>query len=472
MRIWIGACLVVAACSGGGSTEPPAPDAGPNDKDAGYVIRDAGADVDMRPRCGNGVCEDGRYDKPDFGESVITCSEDCGFEAWGCSHSDEGCRCGSTYELGDEAFSRDDCAWPGTLCVPWNRIGRADSQVPDQTCVRPCETDADCGTDPTGEERVCADIELPEGAPQLGRACADRRAEIDEHCGWSLTTDVRVIGARVYTGDEMVACGAGATCVLGVDPTFHSDEGVCVIRCGREDDPPCPSAFPYCNPRVMVGTSSTAQRSVGVCSAQRGLGAVCEIRSRDRAGLASRCDTAGGELRCLTQEGSNRGHCVAPCEGACADDPQNGAMSCVADFFDDGFGVCAHDDCGTFPDTCDGDGWGGDGRYCRALTEAAGACVDREYWSAPSKVDSTGALAHQGDNCTTSRSIFCPEPAECVDIAVEDGGLCMLTCDRDAPDAIATCIDGLTALGFGTTNATCAQPFGLEGHRGICGSDD
>ncbi len=467
--------LLVTFCLYACSGDEPA-DVTPRDSGAD---RDGGADnPDAGPYCGDGVC-----DAPD--ESFVNCLADCPtVEA--CPEGQEGCNCTSSFTPGDTAFEAGDCE-AGMLCIPWDVLSERGQEVvlPNQTCVKPCTTDAECGMTVGGDPRHCVNMDFQGASASVGRICVDELAELDAFCGGSKNDEVLVntMGARLRTLGTQVGCAGDAVCRFNLFDTLNPDEGACVQPCGRAGDAACPTAFPYCNPIGLAVGTSTA----GVCSVGRlGFGSPSNWTEQDdTAGLTTFCDadTAADIVvldlnvldipAFLCVEECNEGGTSpdAPCVSTDATNP----VVCQVLDADTGDGVCIHGDADSFPDSCGGDGAFGNGRgewgvqFGDDDAIPANWCVDRlDPLLLPSAFDSAGNLSTQGDDCGRDLDVFrCPEPSFCAGDG-QGGGLCLTGCLLQEDPTY--CEDAHTALGLGTTNAGCVMT-GTSTVVGLCGGD-
>ena len=467
------------------------------DDDTINPIRDGGptTQIDAGPRdggstnsCGNNICEDGTNGTQDLGESFINCAQDCD-RPDPCPDGTEGCECNSNFTPGDTAFMQEDCIDADNLCIPWDTISErgAENMLPSQSCVKTCVNDADCGMNDDGSARRCVNMDYQGASIPIGSICVDRVAELDAYCGGSRNTTLHVTndGATVHTGDEMVGCGPQATCWFGLGSTFalNPDEGICLQLCGGAGLPACEAAFPYCNPGFAEVMTSTGAVEVGICSsAQRGVGSWCGSEDDDKAGLSELCDFSDdtvGDVRCVGL-GLPLGMCMELCNADanpavnCQNtDATQGPLYCVDDLLNDGdTGICFHPNCDDSPDTCEGAGSDGNGRFCLSLTaEGDGLCGDRldPVHATPGTLDTMLGITN-GDDCNADDMGFarCPEPTRCVTTAQSGEGSCFVGCAT--ADGPSYCETELTDLGVGTTNATCAAVF-MDTSVGLCAGD-
>lgn len=468
-RTWTFAIAVVIGfgCTGGGSEDPPEiRDGGPRD---GGETRDGGEDGG--PVCGDGICDTAG------GEDSINCTVDCFIDR--CPDGTEGCECNSTFAQGDQEFLQDDCD-VGLLCVPWDTIsGRNDLTGPLQSCVKPCELDADCG-----QGRACVESFGFGDGTGAGRICVDRVAQQDEYCGTTKLVTPRVAQATVRTPEEQVGCGPESQCAFGILGDLNIDEGVCLQFCGQPGLAPCGGETPYCNPNLLTTTATDGtQLPLGVCSkAQLGVGSWCRPDEPNSPTITQICDTSDdtvGDVRCINF-GLPYGLCMevcdtrtnppaTPCEGTDAD--QGGDLYCVNDLLQGGGGLCMSPNCSNTPDTCAGPGAESNGRFCFTATEAGdGLCVDRRGDPlSPGALNSDGLLTTEGDDCRADEMGFteCPDNTFCVG-AQGGGGACVIGCAQNG--GAAYCSGALADLGQGADNATCA-PVLVDTTLGLCGGD-
>lgn len=465
------AALAAAACAG--ETVDPVPrDAGP--------LRDAGP-RDSGPRdsgtiawCGDGICHDGRFGTNNLGETCFNCPEDC------VCHPDgfEGGDCASSFEPGDTEFARDGCA-DDLLCIPWDIMsGRDDLLGPLQTCVRPCETDRDCGRHPAfGTPRFCTDgIHVFGSTVSVAKICVDELRASDEYCGASNNSVPRAPGVDVYTPNAMVGCDGDARCAIGLLEDINPDEGVCLQFCDGPDAPPCPLDRPYCNPHAVGGRA--------VCSQGRfGVGSWCGKRTYRTAGLTAQCDTSTntpGLVECVDLALDDFGLCLERCDTSTATpracegvDPTHGPLVCVPG--EPGLEFCGTPSCSIHPDTCDGAGGRGLGQYCQALGGELAVCVDRlgPAWN-PGHFSTDGDLIERDDCFAPDDDLAfarCPEPSTC--FQTQTGGTCLVGCSTTAVGTDQYCLDTLPRLGVPAANARCVDPMvpTWESGAGICGGD-
>ena len=477
------ACAVLAlsclfghlvACSGEGEPDAGIPfDAG---SDGGSREARDGGPVDAGPYCGDGICW--------ADENWLTCTADCRGRHE--RDGEEGHVCNSSFTPGDTAFAQDDCMDADNLCIPWDTISERGAEVmlPSQSCVKTCVADAECGTNDDGSARRCVNMDYQGASIPIGSICVDRVAELDAYCGGSRNTTLHVTndGATVHTGDEMVGCGPQATCWFGLGSTLalNPDEGVCVQLCGGAGLPACDAALPYCNPGFAEVTTSTVE--VGICSSrQREVGSWCGSEDEDKAGLAELCDRSGdtlGDVRCVDL-GHPLGICMERCDASATPavncqtvDATQGPLVCTDVRLNDrSTGLCLHPNCDDSPDTCDGAGTEGSGRFCLPIADTNhGVCADRlrRTHIVPGTVD-TAKNKTDGDDCLAEPMGFarCPEPTRCVRTAASGAGSCFVGC---ALSDTTYCEGALTDLGVGATNATCAAVF-LNPREGLCAGD-
>ncbi len=443
-----------------GCTEPSV-DLPPRDGGATTAPRDAGSSDAGVDTCGDDVC--------DPGESWITCRTDCPEPS--CPDGEEGCDCRSSFSPGDVAFAIDDCE-PDLRCIPWDVLSGRDDAPSLQTCVKPCEDDAECGTTDAGDLRRCVAMDYPGASAPIGKMCVDRIAPIDGFCSGSNDAEVTVPNGELVLY-EIVGCPEDNTCLFAAAPRLEADEGVCVRTCGP-DAPPCPPEYPYCNPNAL----DVAGEVTGVCSSRRnGVGARCGSERSDRGGLTELCDTSSvtpSSVECVPSTVFPLGVCIERCdEGPCQTvDPTQGALTCVEDVLPEFGDACAHPNCGTFVDTCEGPGSAGHGRICQPLNLDAGLCVDRgPPLLEPTELDRAGTISRLGDDCITAPlgELSCPEPTGCFALDARTSR-CVVACDRAASAAV--CADALTALGLSATNAACVEwPTLNDVSLGFCAAD-
>lgn len=433
----------------------------------------------------SGVVEDSGVE-PDAGEADGGGFPDASTPPPPCPPGTEGCACTSNLGPNDTMFLQDDCE-ADLLCVPFDLIsGRQDLTGPVQSCVKPCSTDADCGSGQT-----CA----PSGYGEetgVGSICMDRIAGFDEFCGYSRGLTSRVPDVTLETSGEIVGCEAGYECFIGTFGDIHPDEGLCLATCEANED--CPASTPYCNPGVFTGTSSTGEQiSIGNCSTGKfTAGSICGSGDPDKVGFSSGCDNSADTpdntfcvpIGGLTPDGygicmtiCDNGAQYGPCTGS---EPDGTPQFCSGGFFTSGAGVCTSG-CTNYPDACSGDGEFGNGRFCMSYLaddemNPVGICMDRrDPILVPSTFDADANPVSQGDNCFGQGGSLaftqCPNPGHCEIIDFQQGvGLCVFGCGETGTATSAAYCD--TALGT-TGTATCAQAFTAGGQpvtdQGLCG---
>ncbi len=468
-------------CSGGddNSDDVVIRDSGPNNTTPDAGMRDGGGGGG--PVCGDGVCENGMNGTEDKGERFVNCSMDCPAPDF-CPDGTEGCECSSTFTPGDTSFGQDDCVDADNLCIPWDVLSGRGMEVmlPDQTCVKTCATDADCGAN-----RFCKNMDFQGASASVGSICVDRLAGIDEYCGASKNTAVLVTneGADVKTDDEQVGCAGDAVCLFNALGELNPDEGACVQLCGRAGDANCPAEFPYCNPGLLEVDTSTA----GLCSVGRlGFGAWGGFtEDPNLAGFASICDQADPAdlvLLGLQVIGIPAGVCIEECNSGGTSPDQNcvstdatNPVECVVLDAATGDGVCIHTNVEQLPDTCGGGGSYGNGRtgFGVVFGDAripANWCVDRlDPVLTVSSLSTAGQLSSQGDNCAARPldEYRCPDPTLCAGDGAGNG-VCLVGCS--IVNDPTYCEDTLTALGLPTSMATCVMT-GTSTVVGLCGGD-
>lgn len=431
----------------------------------------------------NTIPDSGVVDTPDSGDMTNNGGMDAGMGGMDammppspCPIGTEGCACTSNLGPDDTAFLQDDCE-ADLLCIPFDLISqRTDLTGPLQSCVKPCSTDADCGT---GQTCAASGFAEETGAAFI---CTDRIAQYDEFCGFSRGLISRVPDIDLETRGEIVGCPDGVTCArFGF---VHPDEGICLNFC--EDDSECTGLnlpngdFDYCNPNVFT-TGSTG--TIGTCSLNKiGQGGLCGTE-----GFSRRCDTADDatpNLACFGTPGlpEDTGLCVALCNAT--DEPcrpldeGGGEQSCVLtpDVFNPASafrGLCGSSCTGNFPDTCTGMGSEGVGSYCAGPfafpdSDSFTFCADR---STPvfnaGDFNSQGQAADLGDDCIVNGEAFsyrCPEPAFCLDDGTR--GICIVGCTQTSSAPGTLCTDLLMS-----ETATCANPGIFNEPFGLCGDD-
>lgn len=450
--------LALAGCGGDGEsnnkTDSGIPDSG--------VVADTGVETDGGTTADTGM-------PADSGAPPAPCPE-----------GTEGCACESMLGPDDVAFLQDNCE-ADMLCVPWDAISqRTDLTGPVQSCVRPCSTDADCGSGQTcapsifGEETGAASI------------CMDRIADYDEYCGFSRGLTSRVPDVSLETSGEIVGCAEGYTCTVGTFSDSHPDEGICLQFCEEGDT--CPTETPYCNPALFSRTSSTGETiPVGACSVGRfDQGSTCGSTDTAKVGIASRCDSSDAAIPNLACFGTpdvpdGLGVCIALCndgaEACAATDGSGLDQSCIAipEIFDpatsDFTGICGSACEDNFPDICAGDGTQGLGQYCSGPFQFSqdgngfAFCADRNGPAyAPAQFDGMGMAVNLGDSCTDD-STRCPEPSFCLDPG-DGNAICVVGCvetSSTTPNA------ELCSTLLGSSTATCATGLFQAPELGVCG---
>ena len=464
MAMAMAGALALAGCSDDG-----------NDPDNNNTIPDSGI---PDTGTGNNTMDAGEFTPPDVG------FVDVGFAPDDCPDGEEGCECTSTFVVPDStAFAVDDCE-AGLLCIPWDDLsGRNDLTGPVQSCVRPCQTDADCGTNADGTQRACVDsaFDMATGA---GRICVDAVVEDDVGCSFSK------LGASLATGiDEllqpgrMTGCRDGTVCQNLTLGFVHPDEGICLNFCDADADCTQPET-PYCNPQVFSRTVDGETVGVGVCNESRKeIGALCGSEIEGSQGIVTGCDTStttpvntfcipGGLVGLPLPDGLGVCNAVCnddfPCEGV---DPALGPTTCSDTYLtlgDLSIGVCGTG-CTAFPNDCAGDGPLGAGRFCAGAGGVEGADFCMEVLPPPLEPGVIqGGIINQnaGGNCLEPDStsfMSCPQGSTCFADNNGTRGWCFFGCSL-APDADPeVCSDFL-----GTTTATCAE--GLFGNEpiGLC----
>ncbi len=402
-----------------------------------------------------------------------------------CQDGSEGCACTSNIGPDASAFLQDDCD-SDLLCVPFDLLsGRQDLTGPVQSCVRPCNTDSECGP---GRACTLSGLDPQFGTPSI---CVDRVAGYDEFCGLSRRLRSRVPDIILETPGEIVGCEAGYECLIGQFGDLHPDEGICEDLCQSNQD--CAVPTPYCNPAAFQRNDSTgAPVLVGVCATGRyRQGSICGSIDPSKVGMASGCDTSSGTpdntfcipIGGLTPDG--QGICMTICDdggqfGACtAREPDGRAQTCSSGFFSSGAGVCTSG-CSNYPDTCAGDGELGNGRFCMAYLsddsqDPVGICMDRRGpILTPATFDGEGNVVDPGDNCFGPGGSLgfaqCPDPGHCEIVDFQQGvGICMFGCgEPGTPGQAAHCDGALGTMG----TAACVPAFSTGGQmntdQGIC----
>lgn len=445
--IALAACAILAGCDGKDS-----------DKSDGGVMNDAtGSDEDSGTRDGS---------RPD---SSGTSRGDSGPPP--CPRGTEGCDCTSTVNArtNPRVFLRDDCVSEDLRCVAFD-LGY-DVSAPVQGCVKPCMTDTECGPN-----RICRDSGFPDSTG-VGRICFDAEAPVDGYCHLSRMSTSRLMTGNprrpvpVISGARMQGCPENITCLNGVFSNVHPDEGICAAVC--LGDTQCPSAAPYCNPRVLSRTSTTGMdQDLGVCSLHKNVaGSLCGNVAPNTSGLANRCDSSGSDrLACLRVQGlfpAGAGFCAQtcgtmnPCEGV---EPGTGRLHCaITNAMDPIEGGICTSTCSAFPDTCAGEGIG-HGRFCyeerlQVASSTVSFCMDRQAPLLRGTVLTPGrGTMVQGDRCDAESSIDfmrCPEPSTCE-------SLCVVGCDphRAEPD---------TGCAMMTTTGTICEALPMPNEDlGVC----
>ncbi|MCB9652240.1 MAG: hypothetical protein H6730_37400 [Deltaproteobacteria bacterium] len=374
------------------------------------------------------------------------------------------CECNP--QVGLLPFEQADCPDPRDVCVPWDDFAWRDDLVrPFARCTRPCFSNADCAA---GQSCWAADYPAGSG---VARVCVDAVADYDEVCSGTRVTPREAATAtrEVRQPGVVVGCVAGTTCVRGLLPDGHIDEGVCLGLCDVHED--CAAPTPYCNPRLLEGFATPA----GVCSqAQLGRGALCSTGGpQQKVGLTAQCDTSlmtPVNTVCAGADGlvgEGLGICITLCNSD-AECPLEGPQATCSSLGQD-FGFCT-DGCTSALDTCVGPGQGL-GRTCMDYVgdengQTIGLCMDRlPPPLRPAVMDLTGNILDPGDNCFPQPStdfLRCPEPASCI-LGGLDMGLCMYGCLIGAPGADAECAQ---ILGPG---AACVA-VGGDPQQSFCGA--
>jgi hypothetical protein len=350
----------------------------------------------------------------------------------GIEYSCEGCPCSSSYN-GEGRFQRDNCDFE-LVCVPWDTLSRRNLDGPFQSCARPCNGHAECGSGrcvETGFHRETG----------LEKACVDRVVSRDNYCGFH-GLDEQVDFAPLRVASNRAGCSAPFQCARDVFHEVHAGEGVCLVLC--QTDSECPLDAPVCNFLHI--------RQFGICSPEElGPGALCtEYPGTDRtvAGFMSICDGDPNDLGCvhvpeLFPEG--KGFCAGLCDHAnpcLRSEPNLGAYTCTSL---PGPGKCTVP-CSNHPENCEGLGRNGQGYACfdqivsGATTELLPFCIERLETATTASLlnyDGTGVF-RRGDPCDTrdSSALHCPEPTFCA-FEGPGEGLCLIGCDPAAPNACA-----------------------------------
>ncbi|MEQ9500301.1 MAG: hypothetical protein RIT81_25730 [Deltaproteobacteria bacterium] len=421
-------------------------------RDSGVVVvRDAGP---AGPLCGNGICDRAQ------GEDLVNCAPDCPLDPNRCFDGMEGCACTSSFD--GNALARDDCD-ASLLCAPWDLLSGRQGELtgPVQSCVRPCNSDGDCGI---GRRCTAAYAELADfGVPRI---CVDQLAADDQYCGAGRQTRSRLPGARVRTGVNMVGCETGSTCVQFLLEDVHPDEGACLQLCGP-GQPACPATLPYCNPILADGA--------GVCSVGRlGSGSWCAANPDDGPGLTRRCDrNADGDVFCVLIGAQDEGLCMEICNAQtpCRSQSATNPYYCEEGLLQNGDGICMSGNCNNFPDTCGEPGPLGTGRVCAQFLEDAGLCVDRRTpLLAPTGLGNDENINQQGGNCGQSDFGFaqCPDGTTCVPAGNGGQAVCLAGCS--VGDA-GFCGGLLMSLGLPSNGARCVDVTMDPNAGGICLGD-
>ena len=386
-----------------------------------------------------------------------------------CPEGTEGCAC--NWVPGPDLV-QNDCD-QGLICVPWDTVF-ADNRLvgPVQSCVRPCATDSDCGTNADGSQRVCRESGFtPESGIEF--ICYDEESGVDQFCGYTKLTPSQIPGLPLETAGRMVACPNGVPCEPFND--LHIDEGLCLEICAESDD--CPEERPFCNSGLFT-TNSTVTPTVGACSAARlGPGDLCGSDNLDELGLTTQCDTSStavpntqclpGFVVGLDPLADGFGICTTlctatvPCE---SEDPVLGPTTCSTPYVPlvDGSsaGVCGTG-CTAFPNTCTGDGKLGAGRFCAGgFDESSFFCMDIVPPTlAPATLEGGLLDPNSGEDCLTANTtniLSCPAGTVCASAQGTARGFCIYGCSTAAgadPDLCSRVLGTDTT----TVSAFCAQ---------------
>lgn len=386
-----------------------------------------------------------------------------------CVDDTEGCECVSSAQPTSILIQRDTCP-EGLLCMPWDLLTTRSNEFTGsfQSCVRPCQSNADCG-----QGRTCADSGLLGEEIGVRRFCVDRTVGVDNFCGFSRLLNPQHPSLRIETGSQMVGCADGHACQVAAFSGIHPSEGICFDTCQTDADCAAFSDTPMCNPRMFTQNSTTTPY-IGVCSSRMGQpGDLCGSGPNSVSFLTSSCDTTNvpqNNAACLLLEDvldPGFGLCWSICadpnnsDAVCPNDPTFGAQACIPDVLVNGAGLCDVE-CSTFGNDCTGSGTNGLGQVCSALVPTRlSQCVNRlEPSLTPGVVGVDGRLLSTGDICADPRpgtpgtsDIFrCPDPTSCTSIAL-DQAACMVGCETSTAASVLPCSE-IT----GVVTSTCVVP--------------
>ena len=390
-----------------------------------------------------------------------------------CPDNTEGCECTSSFVL-TQQIDRDTCSDPELLCVPWSTAWEilrqqtqsgppTDFREPFATCVRPCQTDADCGAD-----RFCSVNNAFGGA--LARTCVDSVTSVDNYCGLAKVRDGRHPDLPLETSERMVGCAGGHACQTLQFTALHPTEGICFDLCQNDAECAGFADTPLCNARQFRQDNTTNPEFIGVCSSTiTQVGELCGGGPEAVFSFTTGCDNSNAptnEAICLPNAfGAGVGICWSTCDDVaglseCPEHPILGPQACNTEL-----GLCSAG-CDPFGDGCALDAAGGIGSTCLGFnfgnppTEFASLCARRlEPPLTETTVLPSGEIsAPQGDQCNEAPTdvLRCPGSTSCVVLqetpASRETG-CVTTCRTSTAAGIPTCPE-LT----GVATSTCVEP--------------
>jgi hypothetical protein len=409
-----------------------------------------------------------------------------------CVFGTEGCGCTPVDAPGAANFSQSDCSDPDLRCVPFDDIfedewtdtfiGIQTPQGAMATCVRNCETDADCDT---ASGQVCQNDYFIHNVPGggLDGICVDRVAGVDELCklsrrsqnllqlennmGQTVTID------RLVPGSELVGCEEGLTCYTnfvelqgrlydGVSGIVHPDEGVCTEFCFEDGDCDATQGRDRCGLGIIFGNA-------GFCTDELRL-------PGDQCGQPPASGNWRGSSLCPTVDGVDQfcsfveagvGFCLEVCGqmGTCTSTPTGVAGS---DYVCDDSGFCDVSSCGAdqgYAEPCEDSD-----KACREFvftgtengqTVVLGTpsmCVEIDALApffVPGEVSSQGQLT-PGDDCLPNMGVLgdvmsCEKGFACARVQAQTGNPvdnCLPFCQFGEADADDYCED---LIGTGST---------------------